>query len=407
LTVWISGIKVLGGISAMIGVGAIFTLSWLARLIAGAETFTKVKEYRLLLVLSAVVLISALWHIDGPAGLSAVSTYLQLFLLFVLVIDLTTTPARLNAIVGIIIVSSTLLAALICLDQLGWLPAALTIRQTVGMGVGDPMLITRAAGLWGDANYTALQLTIALPFIMACWPAVSRTKQILLLAAGGAILAALVWTFSVGGLLGVFVMLLSKMMMVTRRDRLFVIARNSLIGLVVLLAFIAFAPDLSLQRVSLVFESTVSAIIAADRASLLTIGTNRGDTWWAALQAIAAAPLLGHGPGNGIYANASYTVLRFSNFASSHNMLLAVAGDLGLVGLVLFGALFGSALLAARTLPDAPASASGLDRTRQALFIALIGYAVQGMALEIHNLKLLWILLGTAIAVRQLSISDG
>ena len=45
LTVWLSGIKVAGGVSAMIGVGAIFTLSWLARLIFRSEAFTKVKEY--------------------------------------------------------------------------------------------------------------------------------------------------------------------------------------------------------------------------------------------------------------------------------------------------------------------------------------------------------------------------
>ena len=38
-----------------------------------------------------------------------------------------------------------------------------------------------------------------------------------------------------------------------------------------------------------------------------------------------------------------------------------------------------------------------------AIFIALMGYAAQGMALEIHNLKLLWILMGLAIASRQLS----
>jgi hypothetical protein len=46
---------------------------------------------------------------------------------------------------------------------------------------------------------------------------------------------------------------------------------------------------------------------------------------------------------------------------------------------------------------------SNLQRTREALFIALIGFTIQGMALEVHNMKLLWVLLGMAIAYRELS----
>jgi hypothetical protein len=55
-----------------------------------------------------------------------------------------------------------------------------------------------------------------------------------------------------------------------------------------------------------------------------------------------------------------------------------------------------------RSQPNAPAVEPALHRTREALFIALIGFAVQGMALEVHNMKLLWILLGMAIASREL-----
>ncbi len=85
-------------------------------------------------------------------------------------------------------------------------------------------------------------------------------------------------------------------------------------------------------------------------------------------------------------------------------MFLAVAGDLGLIGLALFVALFISALKAVRPPPNPPEVKSVLQRDRQAIYIALIGYAAQGMALEIHNLKLLWILMGMAIAYRQMSV---
>jgi O-antigen ligase len=403
LTVWLSGIKMAGGISAMIGLGAIYTLFWLSRLLVRSEIFTKVKEYRLLLALLVVTGITTAFHLGGPAGLGAVSTYLQLFLLFSLVINLTTTPERLTAIGNLVIVSSALLAVLILLDQIGWLPPQLIPEQNLSMAPGVAVIISRTGGVWGDANVTALQLTIALPFIMARWPGASYVRRALLLAAGGAILGAFVWTFSMGGLLGLAVMLLIKMLTSPRRHRLLIIARNGLIGIVALSTFLVFAPEPFVERVKVVFGSNLAALNAFDRASLLTIGTTRGDAWWAALQAIAAAPLLGYGPGNAMYAIASYSILRSLNYLSPHNMFLAVAGDLGLAGLAVFVALFVSALQSVRSRPDAPAVTSGLHRTRQAIVIALIGFAVQGMALEVHNMKLLWILLGMAVACRELS----
>jgi O-antigen ligase len=403
LTVWLSGIKVAGGVSAMIGMGAIFTLSWLTRLIFRSEAFTKVKEYGLLLALSLVMCVSALFHVDGPAGLSAVLTYLQIFLLFILVINVTTAPARLAAVGDLVIVSSTLLAALIVLDQFGWLPTVLIPQQNMSMALSVDIIIARTAGLWGDANVTALQLTIALPFILAAWSGASSARRALLLAAGGAILTAFVWTFSMGGLLGLSVMLLIRMLMAPQRHRLFIIARNSLLGIIALLAFIAFAPDLFVQRAEILFESNVEALVTFDQASLLTVGTWRGDAWWAALRAIAAAPLLGYGPGNGMYATASFSVLRSPVFLSPHNMFLAVASDLGLIGLAMFVALFISALSAVRPHPNAPAGDPDLYRMRDAIFMALSGFAVQGMALEVHNMKLLWILLSMALAYRELS----
>ncbi len=407
LTVWLSGIKPVAGISMMIGIGAIFTLTWLARLVAGAAAFTRVKEYRLLLALAGVVLLSAMLHLDGPAGFSAVSTYVQLFLLCILVINLTTTPARLTAATTVVAVSSIFLAILICLDQLGWLPATVVFNQNVGMGFENSERIIRAAGLWGDANLTALQLTIALPFIFERWATANRPQQMLLLAAGGVVLTAFVWTFSLGGLLGLCAILLAKMFITPPHRRLFRIARNGLIGLILLLLFTTFAPASFLQRILLAVEKTVTAVQSSDKTLLLTLGTDRGDTWWAALQTIAAAPVFGYGPGNGVYANASYTRLHFDKWVSPHNMFLAIAGDLGLVGLALFGVLCGSALLMTWGKGDPATAVFNVARNRQAIFIALLGCIVQGMALEIHNLKLLWILLGLAIAARQITLAPG
>lgn len=402
LTVLLSGLKPVGGISVMIGLGLIFTAFWVTRFFLRTTLFTITREYYLLLALVAVMLITSLVHVGGPAGFSAAFTYVQLFLFFVLVVNLTMTPLRLHALTGVIIFSSTLLATFILLDHFGWLPSELIPEQTMGLAEGSNIMVSRTAGLWGDANFTALQLTIALPFIMGWWPEAGRIKQVLLVVASGAILVAFTWTFSIGGLLGLSVMLLIKMINTQRRDRLFAIARNVLLGIIALSSFSLIAPNIYIERVTVKLQLIINALTTLDQASLLTVGTNRGDTWWAAIQAIAASPLFGYGPGNAVYANATYSVLRIQAWLSPHNMFLAVAGDLGLIGLALFVALFISALKSVR--PPSDALASNLQRDRQAIFIALCGFAAQGMALEIHNLKLLWILMGMAIAYRQMSV---
>jgi O-antigen ligase len=404
LTVWLSGIEVMAGISAMIGLGLVFMTFWLTRLSLRTVNFVRIKEYRLLLALIAIVLISAILHLDGPAGFGGALTYLQLPLLLVLVVNLADTPKRLRALGEVVIVSSVLLAVLILLDYFEWLPAGLVREQIVNIAVmGGTTAVARTGGLWGDANFTAVQLNIALPFILARWPRTGARGQALLLAASGLILIAFVWTFSMGGLLGISVMLLVRMFSAPQRNRLFAVVRNSLMGGAAFASFMIFAPELYVERVMVNIASVAGIFGASDSYALLTFATHRGNNWWAALQAIMASPLLGYGPGNASYANAWYSVLPLSNQVGAHNMILDLAGDLGLIGMILFGALLIAALRAVRSTPSASAVEPELHRTRQAIFTALVGYVVQGMGLGIHNLKLLWILLGMAFAYRQLA----
>ena len=52
-----------------------------------------------------------------------------------------------------------------------------------------------------------------------------------------------------------------------------------------------------------------------------------------------------------------------------------------------------------------PLTDSMLEQTGRAIFVALVAYIVQGMALDIQNLKLLWILLGMAAVYGRLRTS--
>jgi putative inorganic carbon (hco3(-)) transporter len=409
LTVWLSGIKVVGGISVLVGLGLVFTVVWLWRLASSSGVFVKVKEYRLLLAMLAVLAISTLLNLNGPAGLAPVLTYLQLFILFVLVVNLATTPSRLHALGGAIIVASTLLAVLILLDQAGWLPAGLVGDSAAGVEVGSSLeIITRAGGLWGDANFSAMQLTMALPFIIEWWLMLrSWRARALLLMAGGAILMALTFTFSTGGLLGLSIILLLKAIGVTRRNILLAILRISFLVVIALWASSVILPDLYLARVLAKLTDSWDAIRTLNPDLLLIAGSHRGDTWQAAAHVIMDSPVFGHSPGNGRYAAVGYSFFYGTQETlGAHNMFLTVAEDLGIVGLGFFVALLVSAIYAVRPLTYLRTGDSVLRRNGEALFIALIAFSVQGLAIDIHSQKLLWVLMGMAIACRQLCTAD-
>ena len=82
-----------------------------------------------------------------------------------------------------------------------------------------------------------------------------------------------------------------------------------------------------------------------------------------------------------------------------------MGAELGLIGMALFGALLLSSLVQVSPMGRTPLTDSMLEQTGRAIFVALVAYIVQGMALDIQNLKLLWILLGMAAVYGRLRTS--
>jgi hypothetical protein len=415
LSVWMSGITVLPGISIMIGAGFVFIAVWISRLAFHTMAFVKAKEYGWLLGLAAVVVASTLFNLGGKAGIASVFTYLQLFLLLVLVVNLATTSARLYTLSIVIVVSSALIAVLILLDQFQLLPSGLVSQQAGNVIVEEGKLaVARAGGVWGDANFTAVQLTVALPFLLEWWSATHKVRgRLLLLSAAAAIVAALTFTLSLTGLIGLLMVLFTRAIVNTQRDVLFKILQ--IVFGVIITAGVLFMvlPDLYVQRVVTFFELVLDVAHTLDVNLLLSAGTNRGDTWQAAIKSILSSPLLGHGPGNSTFVNVQYSLIRGNivygvsgGMLGSHNMFLSVGSDLGLVGLALFAGLLISALIMTSRSWRMQTENTFLQRTGRALFIALVAYTVQGQALDIHNLKVLWILLGMAIAYKRQQTSE-
>jgi len=331
-------------------------------------------------------------------------TYLQLFLLFILTVNVVLTPNQLYVLGLVIVFSSAVLAIVILLDQWGVLPAGLIVAQTAGVDIGTyRAVVARTGGLWGDANFTALQLTIALPFVIQWW-FVKRIwwQRIILLVSGGMILLAFTYTFSTSGFLGLLTILVLQVLIAKRRNILSLLRVVLLIFLAIGILFLVL-PDLYVQRLEIKLTDLIVSILSRDWDLLLLAGSGRGDTWMAGIKSIIDAPVIGHGPGNAAFVNVRHSLI-YSNREriASHNMYLTVGVDLGLAGLVLFIGLLIASLRAVEVSLRYQTNGSVFLATGKALFIALAAYMVQGLAIDAHNMKLLWILLGMTIVYRQL-----
>jgi O-antigen ligase len=209
-------------------------------------------------------------------------------------------------------------------------------------------------------------------------------------------------TLSFTGLFGLFTYLLIKAVLLTA-DSFFVRVIKVGVGVVFCLFLIlTIYPSAFQAKIQKNVDLLTNFNDTGTVASLSDFGSGRGNTWQAALFAVAEAPLIGHGPGNGLYANARFDKYLGRELLSAHNMYLDVASDLGLPGLCLLLFLFINPWLVLwprkKYNDDEQASRS----TNQALFAALAICMVMGFSLTLNILKLPWILIGLGIVARGL-----
>lgn len=400
LTVWVSNIQLVEGISVMVGVGGLFTTIWMLRLVAGNISFVAVKEFWFLLVLAITIAISTLINWGGPAGIGPVFTYIQLLLLTVLMVNFVMTPSHLYRIGYVFIISSVLMAGFILLDQWNLLPEPLIRIFNSGVYVSNRFeMFERSGGIFGDPNFSALQLTIALPFIIEYWLESSRILKLWLLIAGVGILIAFSYTVSIGGLVGITSILLIKALLVGKRDIFFTTIQIFLIGLVAWWLAIQVLPSYYLDRITINLQQFIVFLQTHDRNLFLQLGTYRGDTWSAAFKTFLQSPIIGHGPGNAIFLNPFNSVFRsYSPILSPHNFLLSIANDVGVIGLFCFVAM----LIRAVYLSWPKYSVK--SPIGNAIFIALCASILQGFGIDMQTQKLLWILIGMSFVYKRLSI---
>jgi len=394
LIVWLSRISLIGNFSVIVGIGLVFTFMWISRIILRKTILILLPEFWSLLGLLIAVGLSSLINFGGPAGFGGTFTYLQLILLVIIVVNFSRTPSHLHALGYIFIISSVFIALMMLLAQAGVLPEG--IVRSVRAGIvfeGSHVLIDRSGGILGDPNFTALQLLVGIPFILEFWKAASGSQRVFLTVSSVMILWAFRYTYSIGGLVGLAVILFVRTFFIGKHNFYVLAVRAVLILFIGWWLTLNFLPDYYWARVFVNLDLLRSFFRTNDPKIFLQLGTTRGDAWTAAFKTFLQSPIWGHGPGNAVFYN-----MKNSDFTSfrpvmgAHNFLLSIANDVGIIGFSFFVTLL---IQAIRTI-----SLGGEQNNpvKNAIFIALIASLVQGLAIDIHTQKILWILIGMSLA---------
>ena len=161
--------------------------------------------------------------------------------------------------------------------------------------------------------------------------------------------------------------------------------------------------DIFIKRLSLNIELLFNTLETRNFQQFLQLASGRGDAWMAAWKAFNLSPFWGYGPGNGIYENARFLISQQKDFAWAHNTFLTIAVDLGGVGLFLFIVLLIRATLAVGPSNKKHYVVENFAGERHAVFAAILAILVMGLALDVFVLKLPWILIGMALAYKNIT----
>lgn len=263
-------------------------------------------------------------------------------------------------------------------------------------------------GLQGDQNFFALYQVVAVPLALLLAAMEERsTRRTILYAVVGVIVVSVVASLSRGGLVALGVVVLATLVAPAR------------------LLFGSAARKLS-YTLMLATTAAVALLVGAapffDRfRSIFDVSDPRGDRasgridlWHAAWKGFEESPLLGLGAGN--FQARALDLLQTTpgvdlrrNYVEAgrvvHNAYLEVLTELGVIGFALFVAVLGLTLWRLVTTSRRAASMGDLfvERSAAALLLALLAIAVGAVSLSLEYGRLLWLVIGLALALDSLS----
>jgi putative inorganic carbon (hco3(-)) transporter len=346
--------------------------------------FWQVRPAKLLVAFLGLISFSVLFSYWPSQSASIAVDYLKQLILFVLIVNLITSTGRLKIYIGVFVAACT------------WHGIAAVTDFASGDG---ERLVGISEPYFGDPNDLALSLVMVLPLawwlasaVETVWARLAIYTAMLILVAG--ILA----TQSRGGLLALIAAVVVMVILQGREKR-----GTLLLTLMAAMAFsILFLPAESFERYLTIpqYQKDESAM-------------TRLAVWKAGASMCVDHPLTGVGAGTfeTVYGNWYIDRKGAGNiWRAAHSSYIEIAAELGVVGLVVFLAILGSALFSLRetrqllkqlAIADPHYCAQDirwLDRLNSSLFAAIVGFLV-GAAFLSRGYDMIFMILLALIAV--------
>jgi O-antigen ligase len=324
--------------------------------------------------------VSASWALDTRLVFERARVIVQSMALYILVINLVTSPETLQKLLSVVVVVSLVMALVV------------VYRALVGAMIEGRVDVVEISGY--DPNEQAAGLLLGAGVLMGLFSQeVERRRRLVYLIAFAVMGLAVLSTGSRGGVVSLVAMLLLSV----------IIGRGSwqlaLMALLVVSLALPLLPATLLERV-------VSIVTLPDR------GTGRVDIWLVGLKIISAHPLLGVGWGNfgegfdEYLPDTSGIRIFLPPGMGPHNVFLGALGELGVIGFALFSTMI---VLSARgvwtvvfrfTCQD--------DRSMGALALgvalSLVGVLIASLFVDLRYRKYFWLLLALSNVVHHLSL---
>jgi O-Antigen ligase len=279
---------------------------------------------------------------------------------------------------ALMLIASTLLSDRPSARQLALLMCAIPIVRAA---------LQTNEGVYLDADVAALAV-IALPFALLGAGMPIRTWQKISLAMIAAELLRIVLVAQNRGAALGLALVIVTLWLSSRQKVRWLLAATPLMLIAALLI-----PPSYVDRFSVLWDSTASHPTASlDRATV----EHRMKLWEAGIRIVRENPWFGVGAGN--YPKALATYLPDSEGYATHNSLLSVAAESGLVGAVIFVILFAGAIALLRRVicTELPGQTRDMARMVQA---SLAGWVGVGLVISRQDMQLAYLLLGWAVAL--------
>jgi O-antigen ligase len=296
-----------------------------------------------------------------PGGALEVFTdgYLKILIVFVLMMNTLTTPKRLEQLTWLILLCCGYIASLAVFDY----------ARGVNL-VENGRLAGPVSGLFGNPNDLALNMVTFLPAaaVIALGKHHSTLKRLTAAVIVAEMLAVVVFTKSRGGAIGLAVMLVSLVLLGHKVRRGF-----GIMAVIAVVVAVPFMPQSFWNRIASIADEQVDKrdFTGSTEARRILIGEG--------IDAFAEHPLTGVGAGQ--FKNYNPPERR-ERWRETHNVLIQVASETGLLGLLVFSFLIVRAglaaaitrrMLARKSRGDDPLRLTMSDSDRRSIYAHTVG----------------------------------